>query len=111
MANNYKDGWIVATLAVMVPIIMMFIIIIPVYLGAVIGLYFIYDNAIWHIWSDYDRVIYIYQQLYEQYETHPTLTFWNFLMPKFGALAVGVLACVLLVWVFIRYIRSVFSYD
>jgi hypothetical protein len=108
--NNYKDGWILATLAVMVPIIMMFAIIVPIYLGALVGLYFIYDHAIWTVWNNYDAVIYTYQQLYDQFETYPALTFWNFLLPKFGCLMIGCVLTVVMVWMFIKYIRSVFSH-
>ncbi len=111
MANNYKDGWIIATLAVMVPIIMMFVIIVPIYLGALIGLHFIYDGVIWSVWSNYDAVIYTYQQLYEQFEAYPSLTFWNFLAPKFACLTLGIILSLAFGGLFVNYVRGVFRYD
>lgn len=111
MNANYKDGWIVALLAIMVPIIMMVMIVIPIYGCAIIGLYFVYGEVIFNYWSRYNMVINTYDALYTQWKTVPAYDIGNFFLPTFGPLIIGVILTLFLLGWFINYIRGVFSHS
>ncbi len=110
MDSGYKDGWIIALLAIMVPFIMTAIIIVPIYASAVVGLYFIYGEQIFEVWDRYNMIVSTYKQLYHQWETMPNLDIGNFFLPTFGPLMIGCAFTLVLVYMFIKYIRSVFSH-
>lgn len=109
MAGNYQDGWIVALLAILVPIIMMVIIVVPIYASAVIGLYFVYGEVIFKHWDRYNMVLHTYQQLYKQWQTVPEYEVMNFLAPTFAPVIIGAIVTLLLILFFIRYVKGVFT--
>ncbi len=102
-------GGVIAVLALLVPIIMMAILFIPSYACAILSLWFIYGDAIWRKWTKFGLVVNVFQQLYHQWRTSPALTVWNFFLPVFGPLIVGAVLSMVLMYLFVQYIRGIFK--
>jgi hypothetical protein len=105
----FDAGWIMALWAMMVPIVMMVLFFAPLYFMAVVCLWNVYGDEIWRRWSDVSLVLTNMEHLFNEWQRDPELTIFNYFLPVFGPLGIGLILSGVLNYLFYRYIRSVFE--
>ncbi len=104
-----EGGWIVALWAAMVPLVVMVLLFVPPYAGAVGTLYMVHGDAVDDIWGKVSVVFKGVRQLYDYWEQTEEASFYEFFLPTFAPFIGGILVSLLGVRWFFRYVRSVFS--
>lgn len=105
----YDSGWIVALWAIMIPIVMLILFVVPLYVMGLVCLWNVYGDSMWQHWADVSTVLYYLEYLYAAWEADQQLTTFNYLIPVFGPLFLGLMLSAVLIYLFYRYIRGVFE--
>jgi hypothetical protein len=103
-----EAGWIIALWAASVPIVMMLLLFIPPYAGAVASLWWIYGDKMANKWYDISLVINSMQSMFRYWQKNPQLDLVDYVLPAFAPFTIGCIVSIVSCIMFYRYIRGVF---
>lgn len=96
-------------LSLFLPLVLVLLLVAPVYLGMLVGLYLQYGDAVLGYVLRPDYVLSVYMGLYDYWEKNAdALKFMDFTLPTFGPLAAGILLGLGLFIYLIRYLKNIF---
>lgn len=101
---------LVIPLAFILPVVMLILLTGPIYAGAYTGLVLLYGEEVSESALQIDYQLATYQGLWRYWLSHNDVSWVSFVLPAFGPLTLGVLAGIAFFWMFVRYLKSVFSF-
>jgi hypothetical protein len=96
-------------LAFILPAVMLILLAGPIYAGAYTGLVLLYGEEVNETAMHVDYQLATYQGLWRYWMTQSDVSWLDFVLPAFGPLALGVVGGIAFFWMFVRYLKSVFS--
>jgi hypothetical protein len=109
MTSGESGGEIIVALwAMFVPIIMMFLVLVPPYFFCIAALYMYYGDQVFDMWDNVGRILITTEKLIRYGINTPNLDIVEFYLPVMGSLVVGIAATMALLVFFVRYIRGIF---
>ncbi|MBY0354942.1 MAG: hypothetical protein K2Q12_04340 [Rickettsiales bacterium] len=101
--------WKMMAIAILLPLGMMILLIAPLYAGAYGGLMALYGEDVSDSAIHPDYQLATYEALFQFWQTHSAqVGFFDFILPAFGPLLLGVVLGIAFFVMFLRYVRRVF---
>ncbi len=100
---------IIILMAVFMPIVLLLLLLTPIYIGMIVGLYIQYGDTVLEYIANPAYVINVFESLYSYWQTNQDkLDLFSFTLPVFGPFVLGVLLGLGMFFYFIRYLRRLF---
>lgn len=101
---------LIVFLSVFMPFFFIFLLVGPVYGGAYAGAYLYYGQEVARDALYPDYLYQMYSALWDYWMQHFGAVSWlHFVLPAFGPLVLGFLSSIGLMWLFVKYIRGIFT--
>lgn len=99
----------IVLIAFFMPIAFLLLLVAPIYLGVLAGLYLQYGEAMLEHALDPEYVVTVFESLYDFWSQNgDQLGFLDFTLPAFGPAVLGVILGLGLFIYFVRYLRTLF---